>query len=132
MLKKLKDKKKKRGDGGPSTSTSAPGTGWDAGTEEGEELGGEALQNMMADTMDMDMDDDEDGDDNMEIDDDDDEQGEGETPLVASRVEDSPEETEMVVTPIQQLGDAGGVEIKDPRLRVRDTWDLEPQVVEGM
>lgn len=136
VLKKLKDKKRKRnGNGdaaGPSTSTSAPGMGWDAADEpEGEELGGEALQNMMADTMDMDMDDDADDDENMDIDD---EQEQADPS--ASRLEDSPEETEMVVTPIQQQpGDEmGGVgmEVKDPRLRVRDAWDIEPQIVGGM
>lgn len=90
---------------------------------EGEEMNAEALKNMIADAIgfggddegdDMDIDDQEPGADDSD----------GKNQRLAEE-ENSPDDTDMVVTPIQ-------VEIKDPRLRLRMEGDGDGESGWGM
>lgn len=138
VIRKIKEKKKKKqqrrqhsGSGSASGSCSRRGSLGDGEADgddfdaegEGEEMSAEALKSIIADTIGFGGDEDDnnqDGEgDDMDIDDqepgagDDDRKHRG-TP----GEENSPDDTDMVVTPIQ-------VEIKDPRLRLRVEGDVE-------
>ena len=135
VIRKIKDKRKKKqqqqrqqsaSGSGSSSRRESLGNG-DADADdldadgEGEEMSAEALESMVAEAIDLGGDDD--GDD--QDDDGEDMDIDGQEPDADScdhkdhepaREENSPDDTDMVVTPIQ-------VEVKDPRLRLRVDGD---------
>lgn len=130
VIRKIKEKRKKRqqqrqqptsGSGSSSRRESLGNGGVDAddldGVGEGEEMSAEALESMIAEAIDLGRDDDPDNQDDEGDDMDIDDQELGTDDGVRKHhelagEENSPEDTDMVVTPIQ-------VEVKDPRLRLR-------------
>jgi len=129
VIRKIKEKKKKKQQqrqqsaSGSSSRRDSLGNG-DADVDDldgegmGEEMSAEALESMVAEAMDFGGDEDGgDQDDDMDIDDQEDVADDSDRKHhEPAGEENSPEDTDMVVTPIQ-------VEVKDPRLRLRVEGD---------
>jgi len=130
VIRKIKEKRKKQQQHQPQQSTSSSGSssrreslgngdadGDDFDAEGESEMSAEALRSLVAETIDLGGDDDGDNQDDEGDDMDIEDQEPGADDGVRkhhepAEEENSPDDTDMVVTPIQ-------VEIKDPRLRVR-------------
>lgn len=131
VIRKIKEKRKKKQQqrqqsaSGSSSRRESLGNG-DADADdldvdgEGEEMSAEALESMVAEAIDLGGDDDgdnqDDEGDDMDIDDQEPDADDGCKHHQPAREENSPDDTDMVVTPIQ-------VEVKDPRLRLRVDGD---------
>lgn len=138
VIRKIKKKKQQQrqlsasGSGSSSRRGSlgdgdADADGWDAEVE-GEEMSAETLKSMLTDTLggDEDGENQDEEEDDMDIDD----QGPGlddsnRKHHEPTGEENSPDDTDMVVTPIQ-------VEVKDPRLRLRVEEDGDGESGWGM
>ncbi|KAF9649738.1 hypothetical protein BDM02DRAFT_3186087 [Thelephora ganbajun] len=139
VIRKIKEKRKKQQQRRQSTSGSGSPSRWDSlgngdaddldAEGEGEEMSAEALESMVAEAIDLGGDDcDNQGDEEDDMDIDDQEPGVddgGHKHHEPAREENSPDDTDMVVTPIQ-------VEVKDPRLRLRVDGDGDGEPGWGM